>query len=194
MSFSAEQDQFAMSDETLVEMLRAEHTWALKVIFDRHNARLFRLAVGVLKDDEQAKDLVQDVFVDLWNRRHSSNIQVLSHYLSRAIKFQVLRHLRDGKLQEHHLRLAQKVQFANETEEMLNFQELETQLQDALAILPPKCREVFFLSRYQCLSHKEISTRLNISTKTVEAQISKALSVIRTRIEGIAVLVIGLIF
>lgn len=193
MNFSAQHERFQMSDEALFEMLKSDHVWAMKEIFDRHNLRLFQLAAGVLNDEDQAKDLVQDVFIDLWNRRHTSNIQLLSHYLSRAIKFQVLKHLRNGKLQDRHLKLAQKVQFANQTEEMLNFQELEIQLHKAITVLPPRCKEVFFLSRYQNLSHKEISMRLKISTKTVEAQISKALSVLRSKLEGI-VMIIALLF
>ncbi|MBL0740178.1 RNA polymerase sigma-70 factor [Chryseolinea lacunae] len=193
MNYSAHQERFQMSDEALFEMLREDHAWALKEIFERHNLRLFRMAAGVLNDDDQAKDLVQDVFVDLWNRRHTSNVQILSHYLSRAIKFQVLKQLRNGKLQEHHLKLAQKVQFANQTEELLNFQELEEQLQKAIAVLPTRCKEVFFLSRYQNLSHKEISTRLKISPKTVEAQIGKALTFLRSKLEGI-VLMVAMLF
>ena len=193
MDFSGQHESFKVSDEVLVEMLRSDHEWALKEIVDRYSSRLFRLAAGVLNDDDQAKDFVQDVIIDLWNRRHTSNIQVLSHYLFRAIKFQVLKHLRNGKLQDHHLRLAQKVQFANQTEDLLNFKEFEIQLQQAVELLPPRCREVFFLSRYQDLSHKEISARLCISPKTVEAQITKALSILRSKLEGIAFLLFVLV-
>lgn len=183
MDSSARHEWCQASDEALVEMLREDHAWALKEIFNRYHLRLFRSAAGVLKDDDLAKDLVQDVFVDLWNRRSTSHVRVLSHYLFRAVRFQVLKHLRNGKLQDHHLKLAQKVQFANQTEDMLNFEELEMQLQKAIECLPSRCREVFFLSRYQSLSHKEISAQLNISPKTVEAQISKALSILRSRLE-----------
>jgi RNA polymerase sigma-70 factor (family 1) len=184
MNSSAQHEWCQASDEALVEMLRADHAWALKEIFTRYHVRLFRRAAGVLRDDDQAKDLVQDVFIDLWNRRQTSDIRILSHYLFRAIKFQVLKQLRNGKIHDHHLKLAQKVQFANQTEEMLNFEQLEMQLQKAIELLPSRCREVFFLSRYQSLSHKEISAQLNISPKTVEAQISKALSILRSRLEG----------
>ena len=183
MSSSAQHEWCQVPDEALLEMLRSDHAWALKEIFNRYHIRMFRSAAGVLRDEDQAKDLVQDVFVDLWNRRHSSDIRILSHYLFRAIKFQVLKHLRNGKIQDHHLKLAQKVQFANQTEDMLNFQQLEIQLQKAIESLPSRCREVFFLSRYQSLSHKEISAQLNISPKTVEAQISKALSILRSKLE-----------
>ena len=185
MNFSARHERSQTSDEVLLAMLRSEQEWALKEIFDRYHMRLFRIAAGVLNNDEQAKDFVQDVFIDLWDRRHTSNIQVLSHYLSRAIKFQVLNHLRNGKLRDHHLKQAQKVQFVNQTEDMLNFQECEIQLQNAISLLPPRCREVFLLSRYQCMSHKDISVHLKISPKTVEVQIGKALSILRAKLEGI---------
>lgn len=185
MNPAAHYDRSQTSDEVLLALLRSEQEWALKEIFDRYHMRLFRMAAGVLNNDDQAKDFVQEVFIDLWARRHTSNIQVLSHYLSRAIKFQVLNHLRNGKLRDHHLKQAQKVQFVNQTEDMLNFQECEIQLQKAMALLPPRCREVFLLSRYQCLSHKEISVRLRISPKTVEVQISKALAILRAKLEGI---------
>lgn len=181
---------FQVSDETLLQMMRSDQTCALREIFDRYHLRLFRMAAGVLNDDDEAKDLVQDVFVDLWNRRHTSNIQILSHYLSRAIKFQVLKHLRNGKVQTRHLKSLQRVQFVNQTEDMLNFQELEVHVRKAVDVLPPRCREVFFLSRYENLSHKEISERLRISPKTVEAQIGKALSILRSKLEGIVVFII----
>lgn len=190
MSSFAQHEQNDVSDEALLGMLKCDSDWALRQIFDRHHFRLFRMAVGVLNDSDKAKDLVQDVFIDLWNRRHTSDIRVLTHYLSRAIKFQVLKHLRNGKLQEHHLKLVQRVEFANETEDLLNFQELEEQLQKAVEVLPRRCREVFLLSRYESLSHKEISSRLHISPKTVEAQIGKALSILRSKLEGIVLFAI----
>ncbi len=193
MDSSSSNERCGATDAALLEMLRDNHAWALREIFDRYHLRLHRLAAGVLNDDEQAKDFVQDVFVDLWNRRHTSNIRTLSHYLTRAVKFQVLRHLRDGRIQEHHLKLVQRMEFVNQTEDTLNFKELEVQLQKAVEILPPRCREVFFLSRYESLSHKEISERLNISPKTVEVQIGKALSILRSKLEGIVLLIVLLI-
>jgi len=178
-----------LDDEALLEMLRLDYEWALKEIFSRYHLRLFRLAFGVLQDEDLAKDLVQDLFIDLWYRRQNSNIKELSHYLTRAIKFQVLKQLRNGKLREYHLKMIQNVKFANETEESLNFQELESSLQKALDELPLRCKEVFVLSRFENLSHKEIAARLNISTKTVEVQITKALAQLRIKLQGILMLI-----
>lgn len=174
------------TDEALLNMLRSnlQQEWAFEMIFNRYHARLFRIAMGVLHDENLAKDLVQDIFIDLWNRRHASNIKELSAYLLTAIKFQVLKQLRNGKLHERHLKIMQRVQFVNQTEESINFQELEKMLHESIDQLPPRCKEVFFLSRFENLSNKEISDRLKISTKTVEGQITKALSFLRANIDG----------
>lgn len=188
MNYGAHPEKFPMSDRVLLEMLKDGQESALKEIFNRYNLKLFRLAIGVLKSEDNAKDLVQEVFIDLWSRRTSSNIENLPNYLSRAIKFQVLKHIRNGKIRDHHLQLMENIQFANQTEETLNFQEIESKLAKAVDELPPRCKEVFILSRIKHLSHKEISSKLNISTKTVEAQIGKALAFLRSKLHQIIVI------
>lgn len=180
-------DKNPFADDTLIDLLREDNEWALKAIYNRHHLRLFHLAAGVLRDDAAAKDLVQDVFIDLWKRRKESKIQNLAHYLSRAVKFQTLKQLRNGKLREHHLRLMEKIEFTNQTEDNMNFQELESRLRDAMDELPPKCKEVFRLSRFEYLSNKEISLRMKISVKTVEIHMTKALVTLRSRIGGFLV-------
>lgn len=176
-------ERFSLSDEALLEMMKAGHDWALKEIFDRYHLRLFRLAAGVLKDEDISKDLVQDIFIDLWKRRASCDIRNLSNFLFRAIKFQVLNYIRNTKLHAGHLAVIGSIKSNNQTEDSLNLKETEEILQKAIEELPPRCREVFELSRMQNLSHKEISTKLNISTKTIEVQISKALAVLRERLK-----------
>jgi RNA polymerase sigma-70 factor (family 1) len=181
------------SDESLVQLLQDDHEWALKEIFSRHHLRLYRLATSILHDSDLAKDIVQEVFIDLWNRRHTSQIRQLSGYLLRAVKFQVLNQLRNGKLREHHLQMVEQVEFINQTEEAINFKETEHALKESLNQLPPRCRQVFFLSRFEYLSNKEISKRLNISSKTVEVQITKALAFLRANFEkSISVLISAL--
>jgi RNA polymerase sigma-70 factor (family 1) len=187
-------ERHSSSDDILIEMLALGHEWALKEIFTRYNTRLFRQAAGVLRDEDLAKDMVQNVFIDLWSRRNSSQIQVLSHYLSRAIKFQVLKQIRNGKLEDHQLKMMSNIQFVNQTEESINYQELEVILQNAVGKLSPRCQEVFVLSRFENLSHKEISSQLNISAKTVEAQMSKALAFLRQKLEKFVSLALLLAF
>jgi RNA polymerase sigma-70 factor (family 1) len=188
MNISSDSERFHLTDEALIEMLRLDHEWALKDIFTKYNRRLFQLACGVLRDQDAAKDIVQEIFIDLWIRRHSSDIRLLSRYLSTAVKFKVLKEIRNGKCADRHLETLDRIRFVNQTEESINFHELENSLAEAIEKLPVRCREVFVLSRLENLSHKEISARLKISTKTIEVQITKALAFIRSCIEKTAIL------
>lgn len=183
------QDNFSLTDEALIQMLQSNHEWALKVVFNRYHIPLYQLAVGVLRDEDLAKDVVQDVFIDLWNRRHTSNILMLGNYLSTAVKFQSLKQLRNGRMQDHHLRAVQNIQFVNQTEESINFKELDSTLKTVLEQLPPRCKQVFELSRFENLSHKEIAGKLGITAKTVEVQIHKALVVLRKSLDKTVVFI-----
>ncbi len=174
------------TDEALIEMLCSgcHQEEALEHIFQRYHLRLFRITNNVLQDEDLSKDLVQDILIDLWNRRADSQIKTLSAYLLRAAKFQILKHLRNGKLREKHLKTMETIQFVNQTEDSVNFAELERVLNDSVEQLPPRCREVFVLSRFENMTNKEISEKLKISPKTVEVQITKALSFLRTQMNG----------
>ena len=191
MKPTAHSDKFPLTDEELVKMMCLDHEWGLKEIFLKYNAKLYRMAVGVLGREDVSKDIVQEIFIDLWNRRHHSEIRSLPGYLYRAVKFQVLKQLRDGKLLHHHLELAENLQFANQTQDALDFNDLERTFLQAVDQLPPKCKQVFVLSRLENLSHKEISSRLKISTKTVEVQVTKALSFIRMSVEKIMLVIVS---
>jgi RNA polymerase sigma-70 factor (ECF subfamily) len=194
MKFPLHHDKFSLTDEALIQLLQSDDEGALKEIFNRFNARLYQLAVGVLRDEDLAKDIVQEVFIDLWNRRHTSNIQTLQNYLVKAIKFQALKQLRNGKLREHHLKLVGNILFVNQTEESIRFEELDHSLKVALAQLPPRCKKVFELSRYENLSHKEIAGKLGITAKTVEVQIHKALILLRKRLDKIVAIILAVLF
>ena len=164
-------------------MLRSGQSSALREIFVRHHGRLFRIVAGLLLDEEQAKDIVQEIFIDLWNRRDSSDIKTLQPYLISAVRFKALASLRNGKVKAHHLALVERIQFVNQTEDAINAQELNQSLQLALSELSPRCKEVFELSRFENLTHKQIAGRLGITPKTVEVQIHKALILLRKKLD-----------
>ena len=174
-----------LSDEELIRFLEQDQEWALKEIFNRYNRRLLRFSTSLLDDYDVAKDIVQEVFIDLWNRRHSSRIQILSGYLLKAVKFQVLKKIRSERLLDHHLETAQKILHVNETEASINVKELEQILMESMNKLSPRSKEVFFLSRFEYLSNKEISKRLDISPKTVEIHITRALNFLRTSMKNL---------
>lgn len=178
----------ALSDDALVAMLRSGQTSALHEIFMRYNARLYKSVIGLLMDGELAKDIVQEIFIDLWNRRESSDIHALQPYLISAVRLKALAGLRKGKVNAHHLALMERVQFINQTEDAINVQELNQTLQAALSELSPRCKEVFELSRFENLTHKQIAGRLGITPKTVEVQIHKALVLLRKKLDKVVII------
>jgi len=159
----------------------------------RYHAPLHRTVFGLLQDHDQANDVVQEVFIDLWNRRETAEIQMLRPYLNSAVRFRSLARLRNGRVQAHHLALIENIQFVNQTEDAINEQELNQSLQDALSELSPRCREIFTLSRFENLSHKQISVRLGITPKTVEVHIHKALILLRKKLDKAIIIIVALL-
>ena len=145
-------------------------------------------------DGELAKDIVQEIFIDLWNRRESAEIKLLQPYLISAVRFKALKGLRNGRVKAHHLAMMERIQFVNQTEDAINVQELNHSLQLALSELAPRCKEVFELSRFENLTHKQIAGRLGITTKTVEVQIHKALMLLRKKLDKAVMLSLVALF
>jgi RNA polymerase sigma-70 factor (ECF subfamily) len=134
--------------------------------------------------EEQAKDIVQDVFVKFWNDREKLNIQFsIRSYLFVSVKnkcFDILRKKnRDVKVQE----ITDEHDFTDESFETYILSELETLFNKSLNKLPERCREVFELSRFHGLKNREIAAKLNLSEKTVENQVTKALHILKEELK-----------
>lgn len=163
--------------------LRLGDEGALRAIFDRYYPRLTAVVAQVVSDADMARDLVQEVFVDLWNKRaevevHSS----LGGYLRRAAVNRALNYLKSNRRF-----VFETLEKAPETtdspedvrERMADHERLEDALKEAIEALPERCRVVFSLSRFGQLSHREIADELGISVKTIENQITKAMKILR---------------
>jgi RNA polymerase sigma-70 factor (ECF subfamily) len=134
--------------------------------------------------EEEARDIVQDVFVKFWNDCKKLDIQFsIRSYLFVAVKnkcFDVLRKKnRNIKVQE----ISNEYDIADEAFETYILSELETLFNNSLTKLPERCREVFELSRLHGLKNREIAAKLNLSEKTVENQITKALHILREELK-----------
>lgn len=130
-------------------------------------------------DADEAEDIVQQVFVQFWQRRETIDFQhSVKAYLYKMTHNRALNRLRSQKVQgrfvEHQTR-----QIAHETEPPPGVGELEKRFHEVLGELPPQCRQVFELSRFEELKYREIGDQLGISVKTVETHISKALRILR---------------
>jgi RNA polymerase sigma-70 factor (family 1) len=188
-------EQHIQSDEQLLQLLQRDSRPAFNELYFRHWENLYRAAYNLLRDEDSAKDIVQEVFFSIWKKRHTQQIRQLSAYLFQAVKFQVARQLREGKLLDSHVEQFGHLHAMNTTEEALHASELDTLLETTLDKLPERCRAVFYLSRFEQLSNKEIAQRLNLSTRTVEWHISNALKHLRHSIENtFALLIIFMLY
>lgn len=171
------------SEQQDLARLRQGDTAALRRLFDQHYPRLLSAVYPYVSDEETCKDLAQDVFVELWNKRETLGIHTsLGAYLRRAVVNRALNYIKanrrtvlDESTDRHDVAdtSAQDIRHKNEQER------LETVLHAAIERLPEKCRLVFSLSRFEHLSHREIAEQLGISVKTIENQITKAMRLLR---------------
>jgi len=138
-------------------------------------------AVRILKDDHLAEDITQDVFLELWKKREERQINIaLKAYLRRSVMNRCLNHIRDKRMAfEDEEKLPEWPSTASNVLANMEAGELEQSLQKAVDGLPERCRIIFSLSRFEDLKYQQIADQLEISIKTVENQMSKALRVIR---------------
>ncbi|GEP98029.1 RNA polymerase sigma-70 factor [Chitinophaga cymbidii] len=166
-------------DDALVEMIRQDDAGAFEAVYNKYAAQLFHAAHAILKDREACEDIIQELFTDLWSKRHRLLIHNLKAYLFAATRNNVLMTIRSGKVKVNISELEQLVEQSTAADAVTE-KELLQCIDRNVAQLPQKCRTIFILSREQKLSHKEIASYLNISSKTVENQMTIALKRLRS--------------
>lgn len=130
---------------------------------------------------DDAEDVVQQTFIKLWEQRETLPIQFsIKAYLYKMVHNRSLNRLRDAQTRRRHSEIS--VSFGNETVPPAEVSDLQTRLQKALEQLPTECRRIFELSRFEELKYREIADQLNISIKTVETQMGKALRLMRVHL------------
>lgn len=167
------------TDFALWEAIRRDDEQAFVALFDRYWARLFALAFATVKDREACTEIVHDIFLTLWQKRDQLQIEAFLPYLTAATRYQVFRHVRAARAiplqySEQCETLATATS-RNSADEQFAHHDMEASLGTYLSQLPARCREIFVLSRMQQLSNQEIASRLGISRRTVENQITTAL-------------------
>jgi RNA polymerase sigma-70 factor (ECF subfamily) len=173
-----------MNDSELLKRIQSGDEAAFDAVFHNWYPALVRVAAALLHDADAAEEVAQDVMVELWRRRHVIGTDVSARaYLLRAIRNRSLNHLRHLKVRRQSESDVQALYDAPEgADQPIAAEELESAVRVALRELPPRCREVFELSRTHGLRYSEIAEALGISQKTVEAQMGKALKILRQRL------------
>lgn len=169
-----------MDDIFLLQLIKNSDKQAFKYIFDTYFAALCRFMYLYLGSTQEAEDIASDIFASLWENREKLEIRItFKAYLFQSAKNRCLNALRDRKtvLSLDDIN-GQETPLENITDS-LETEDLNFLIQEAILSLPDKCREVFLKSRTKNLTNQEIAASMDISIKTVEAQITKALKQIR---------------
>lgn len=172
----------SFTDTELIGLLEHGDHSAFTEIYNRYWKKLFLVAAHKVKNLEEAEEIVQHIFVSLWNRRGNLKItSSLSSYLSVSVKYRVIKALDKQYHQPKYTdSLGMRGIADDSTQEWLDFLELKERLEKLVCSLPEKCRLVYRMSREQGLSQKRIAEELEISEKTVEAHLGKAIKTLRT--------------
>jgi len=150
-----------------------------KSILDSYYSPLCNYAFKHVGSIEVAKDLVQDLFLQLYERNALNTISNLDRYLIKSVKYKCIDYHRN-KTKYREVNFEDYMNEPSESASDLSEDEIEPMMHYFAAKLPEKTREVFLLSRNHGMSYKEISVELNISVKTVEGQMGRALRQLRT--------------
>jgi RNA polymerase sigma-70 factor, ECF subfamily len=169
--------------ELLARLARGDEA-AYDTIFRAWYAPLVRATQAIVRDGAVAEELVQDAMLELWRRREQLDTEGSPQaYLFRATRNRALNHLRHLAVQRRSAGelMAEEARDASAPTELVA-QELEAAVKEAIAALPPRCREVFEMSRSRGLKYAEIAEALGVTVKAVEANMGRALRILRERL------------
>ncbi|MEO1514828.1 MAG: RNA polymerase sigma-70 factor [Bacteroidota bacterium] len=173
------------TDEQLLERIQADDKAAFRLLFDRYYRYLLVTVNNVIGQPDLAKDAVQEVFFTFWKKRQDIHIKSgVKPYLRRAVLNRAFNFLKSRKLESMEgPDLPDREDESPDPQKQLESADLELIIQQAIDRLPEKCRLIFVLCRVEGLSHKEIAQQLDISTKTIENQMTKALKLLKEAVQ-----------
>ncbi|GAA4332198.1 RNA polymerase sigma-70 factor [Mucilaginibacter gynuensis] len=182
-------------NEQLIPLLLQGDEPAFERVYKYFLKPLHVYAINMLKDEDTAAEMVQNVFLKLWERRERFSLSgSIQAYLYGAVYNECLNHLRHQKVKiNHQSHVAYTMKQDSETDAGMELLDLKEKLQQALNELPERCRTIFQLSRFEDLKYKEIADQLGISIKTVETQMGKALKTLRLKLVDYLPVIIWLI-
>ena len=178
------------TDEQLLLLIKAEYQEAFTAIYDRYVEKLFAIAYSFAKRKDIAEEIVQDVFMRLWDRRCVVEINSLSAYLATAVKFSVLAHLQKEYRRKKILEGVPLEGIALSGESEVDAMFLKKTLETAVHALPEKCRIVYQYSRENGIPTQEIAKIMHLAPKTVENHLFRALQTLRIALKNINISII----
>lgn len=172
-------------EKQVLETLRLGNESAFEMIFKTYYQPLCRYAYSFLQDKEEAEEVVQSSFITVWDKRNDLTIETsVKAYLYRMVRNSCLNVIKHEKVKQQHVahELAVSEVSHESVSQKVHASELETKISEAMKTLPEQCRLVFQLSRFEDLKYQEIADQLQISVKTVENHMGKALKLMRIQL------------
>lgn len=169
-------------EKELLERLKQNDHSAFSLIFREYYKDLVYYGGSIIPEKELVEDIIQNLFLKLWNERQIIIIETsFKSYLLKAVKNSCLDELRHREIVNIHQEfiLQYNVHCDDNTYDYIFHSDLKERLDAAILQLPPNCRETFELSRLKGMKYKDIALKQNISVRTVDVRISKALSILR---------------
>lgn len=169
-------------EKLLLDKIIAGDTSSFSVIFSNYYKDLVTFSYGLTKDLDAAEEIVQDIFVRLWENRSSLHVEKsLKSYLLKSVQNRSLNWLHHRRVHSQYAAWVtdHPALFENDTEQIVLHSELEDRLERALDQLPPEVADAFRLHRMENLTYPEIALKRGVSVRTIEVRISRALSLLR---------------
>ncbi len=181
------------SDTKLLQSLKSGDQSAFNTLYELYAASLTGYAAARLASLEEARDIIHDLFVYIWDERASITITTsFKSFLFAAVRYRIIDHIRKNITRREYAEMAQRLTagYIASTEDELTAKEIRQTLELAVNNLPSRTKEIYRLSRHRQLAIKEIASRLHLSEQTVKNQLTTALSYLRISLERIAVLLV----
>lgn len=169
----------AFTDKELLDLIKEGDDTAFSEIYKRYWKEMYHNACKIMQDEDVAQDIVQEVFISLWNRRAELNVQHVKSYMLQSSRFAVLKAIRNQKTDEQFYTRLRQITTELIDEQPLLFKEQQIILDQLISELPDDCQETFRMSREEQLTYKQIAQKLDVSEKTIEKRITKSLKFLR---------------
>ena len=178
-----------IEEDLILARIKKRDKEAFRYLYEYYFAKMVLFAESYLYDEEEARDLVQDLFFHLW--KHAGTLQVATSvkaYLFTSVRNRCLNAIRDRKIKDEHNNKLVEAQLFSGTEDVIIDEDVHRRLQEALNSLPDKCREIILLKVVEGKKNKEIAEQLNIAETTVKTQVQRAYRMLRERLVPIFLL------
>ncbi len=175
------------SEQEIIRSIRDGDPMAFRQVFDACYESLCHYAFTIVRDADEAEDTVQSMFLKIWEKRSDLDIkQSIRSYLFRSVYNQCMNHIEHNTVKEKH-RNHMTVDMSATVAPQVFVDELENKVREAIDMLPPQCRTIFLMSRYEEMRYSEIAAKLNISVNTIQNQVCKALKILRDTLKDVIV-------